>query len=64
MKCPEVMPNVDNLSLRRLHKTHLIQTATLRFSLVLYFSIPLEEVYDQFYALEVSRKSERWNAVA
>lgn len=39
MKCPEVMPNVENLSLRHLHKTHLIQTATLRFHFFLSFSM-------------------------
>lgn len=41
MKCPEVMPNVENLSLRHLHK-HTSYTycyIKVSFSLVLYFYI-------------------------
>lgn len=66
LKCPEVTPITENLSLSLdTHmKRHLIQTATLRFICFPFlFIIPsLEKVCDKFYALEVGRKSEKWQS--
>lgn len=62
------MPIAENtsLSLDTYMKRHLIQIATLRFVLFfflfLFITLSLEKVQDIFYALEVGRKSEKWQS--